>query len=53
MISLDGLSCCEEEVALTTSEVAAMVSMYINSCFPSRNYPINRLVLTEGKQYTD
>ena len=44
----------EEEVALTTSEVvAAMVSMYNTTrAFQAENYPINRLVLTEGKQYT-
>lgn len=44
----------EEEVALTTSEVvAAMVSMYNTTrAFQTENYPINRLVLTEGKQYT-
>lgn len=43
-----------EEVALTTNEVvAAMVSMYNTTrAFQTEAYPINRMVLTEGKQYT-
>lgn len=42
-----------EEVTLTTSEVvAAMVSMYNTTrAFQTESYPINRLVLTEGKQF--